>query len=483
MNPRPIALIGLSLLCMAAFSAEAAYLNDAPRHTPEHALMPRSQARVQAPVAQFSVNTQSRQEVAAFFQARYPQSVGIASGWNGSVQGCNAGNTTQEYKAAVLLRVNFFRALAGVPAWISFDTEFSGAAQEAALMMSANNDLSHTPPVDWLCYGSVGAEAAGNSNLAIGAAGAGAIDLYMEDSGTNNRDIGHRRWVLYPQTQVMGTGDVTPGSTALDANALWVFDAHFSDPRPTVRDEFVAWPPQGYIPYRLVYRRWSFSWPGADFSKATVNMTGEDAPVAVTLEPVTVGFGENTLAWKPDIPFSDEGGYPAPDHDEAYTVTLDHVVIDGAERSFTYQVVVFDPARQDNSLYSCADRTATLVGTKDDDVLEGTEGDDVIVGLAGNDSIAGRGGDDVICGNRGRDLILGGGGNDRLYGGIGKDTLEGENGDDVLKGGRGQDSLDGGEGTDKLGGGAGLDACSNGEVVKRCEIVPAEGDATSSATQ
>ena len=46
---------------------------------------------------------------------------------------------------------------------------------------------------------------------------------------------GHRRWVLLPQTQTFGSGDI-PGAT----NALAVFDSHFNDSRPGTRDGYVA---------------------------------------------------------------------------------------------------------------------------------------------------------------------------------------------------------------------------------------------------
>ena len=487
MSLKHFALIGLGLAWFG-FASEAAYLNHAPRREQAHTLRAETLPRVEAPIQQFSIDTRSRQAVTEFFQENYPKSANVASGWKGDIANCNAGATTVEYKNAVLLRVNFFRALAGVPAWISFDSVYSDQNQQAALMMSANGALSHSPPPTWLCYGNIGANAAASSNLAIGAAGAEAIDLYMEDSGANNRDVGHRRWILYPQTQVMGTGDVTPATDYPEANSLWVFDNHFADTRPRTRDDFVAWPPAGYIPYSLVYRRWSFTWPNADFSDASVRMERDGETIGITLEPLATGFGENTLAWRPELGFDANGAFPAPEQDARYGVTLDHVVIDGAERSFSYEVVVFDPSRKDLSQYSCAGRTATLVGTPGDDVLEGTEGNDVILGLGGDDEILGNGGKDVLCGNGGNDHIVGGDGRDRLYGGAGADTLEGgedddrlyggsgkdslsgENGDDLLKGNAGRDMLDGGDGTDKLKGGGGLDSCFGGETLRSCEI-------------
>ena len=94
----------------------------------------------------------------------------------------------------------------------------------------------------------------------------------------------------------MGTGDIPPvgGRTA---NALWVIDDHTRDPRPATRDGFVAWRPAGYVPYQVVFPRWSFSYPDADFSQATVTLTCYGQTVPIVQESVAEGYGENTLVW------------------------------------------------------------------------------------------------------------------------------------------------------------------------------------------
>ena len=58
------------------------------------------------------------------------------------------------------------------------------------------------------------------------------IDLYLKDRGDANDATGHRRWVLYPQTQNMGTGDLPPGGSFWAANALWIMDVNIWGPRP-----------------------------------------------------------------------------------------------------------------------------------------------------------------------------------------------------------------------------------------------------------
>ena len=295
------------------------------------------------PADGFVIDTQDREAVRVFYRGMYSQSENVPMQWTGSYATGSAGTTGQLFQNAVALRINWYRAMAGVPAKVALDPIYSAKAQEAALMMSANNQLSHFPPTTWIFYTANGAEAAANSNLSLGNSGADAVRGYMIDNGTNNSAVGHRRWVLYPQTQSMGSGDVPGGqhngSAVTSANALWVFDSNLQRPRPATRDTFVAWPPKGFIPYQNVIGRWSFSYPAANFAQATVSMT-PGGPVSV--ETVATGFGENTIVWLPQGMTSNTP-WPKPATDQVYTITVNNVLINGVPQSFTYGVVIIDP--------------------------------------------------------------------------------------------------------------------------------------------
>ncbi|MCI5146323.1 MAG: CAP domain-containing protein, partial [Candidatus Electrothrix sp. AR3] len=220
-----------------------------------------------------SVDPQSLQASKDFYYSHYVGSEGVAMNWTGDHTLCDAGTTSQAYKDARLLELNYFRAMAGVPAEVTFSSEYNAKAQEAALMMSVNSELSHDPPSSWTCYTADGAEAAGKSNIMMGSPSLSHhIAGYMKDSGSNNSSCGHRRWVLYPQTQLMGTGDVPAAAPTYQwaTNPLWVFDSHTWDLRPATREEYVAWPPSGYVPSQVVYPRWSFTYPDAGFGSAAV---------------------------------------------------------------------------------------------------------------------------------------------------------------------------------------------------------------------
>ncbi|MTW22676.1 hypothetical protein GJ668_16540 [Allochromatium palmeri] len=315
------------------------------------ASIPADWFRPNAPLAEgdgtagFVVDPSQRETSRLFYQSVFMASENLETGWTGDLNGCVPGTLSADYQDATILRVNWFRAMAGVPANIVLDSDFSDKAQQAALMMAANGQLSHTPPSSWSCYTSDGAEAAGNSNLSLGNAGPDAIFSQMRDDGTNNAAVGHRRWILHPQTARMGAGSLPGTAGHWASNALWVFDDNLWAARPAVRDGFIAWPPPGYMPYQSVFARWSFSYDDADFSTAGVTMTRDGSPVALTLEALSYRAGENTLVWLP-APYQEGDAWARPTADETYQVTVSNVLLDGARLAFTYQVTVFDPSEK-----------------------------------------------------------------------------------------------------------------------------------------
>ncbi|MEO7932733.1 MAG: CAP domain-containing protein [Chthoniobacterales bacterium] len=292
------------------------------------------------------VDTSSREQSRVFYNAIYPASQNISTGWTGSVAGSNPGTTSDAFKARVFLRVNFFRAFAGLPAGVTNNPSWSTMDQSAALMMSANGAVDHTPPTSWKCYSTPGATAAGKSNLSLSNYGSDAISGYMEDPGSVNAPVGHRRWILYPETQQMGTGDVPANGSNYSANALWTLDLnHYADERPEVRDGFVAWPPKGFVPYQLVYPRWSFSYPEGDFSSASVSVTRNNVSIPVSVQSRMQGYGENTIVFVPNNLNPDAWSGPVkPADDTVYHVTVSNVGVGGLPQTFSYNVIAFDPA-------------------------------------------------------------------------------------------------------------------------------------------
>ena len=304
----------------------------------------------------------SRQTVQNSWNNVFAPTASAVMGWTGSVVPDNPGTTNQSYKDAVATRINWVRAMAGVPGPITLDPTLSAKDQQAALMMSANMQLSHFPPSNWLDYTADGATAAAKSNICAGfgaTTDVGCVLGYVIDNGSNNTTAGHRASFLYPQTQTMGTGDVSQSGPADNpyyyANATWVQDPNnIFATRPATRDTYVAWPPPGYVPYEVVGPRWSFMYPDADFSGASVSMTSNGAAVPVRMEtlpannclPPFVCQPENSIVWVPNNQDTSSGLFTpvAPASDTTYMVSITNVKINGTPQTFNYSVTVFDPS-------------------------------------------------------------------------------------------------------------------------------------------
>lgn len=300
----------------------------------------------------FIVNTTSREQVREFYNSVYTSSEGTPIDSTADTADCFAGTNSPVFAEVTLRRINWFRAMAGIPAAETFDSGENAEDQEAALMMSAQNELQHVEiPPTWNCFNTEGTNASANSNLALGNDGPDAITAYIWDNGANNYEVGHRRWILYPQTQIMGTGDVPQQGADNSANATWVFDANIFGTRPTTRTPYVSWPPAGYVPYQVVYPQWSFGLSNnygavvADFTNATVSMMSNGVPVSVTIQPYVAGYGENSLVWYPSSLDPATGAtFPFSGSDTVYSITVANIKFGTATVSYTYNVTLFDPS-------------------------------------------------------------------------------------------------------------------------------------------
>jgi hypothetical protein len=341
MSDSSVRLLSLILVGVLAGVAHEGHAQEAPAQAPTLAPAPRflslreldapAGPRVSAAIA--PLDTSDREAVRSLYNNVLVPALAVTPEWTGSVVGCTAGGTSIAYATATMDAVNFFRAMTGLPSAIPHNPVKDGKAQAAALMMSANNNLSHFPPATWACYSAAGAEAAGRSNIALGAGGARAVTLYIEDSGAHNVSLGHRRWILYPRQSEMGTG-----STA-NANALWVvgeFGSRAAGP------EFVAWPTAGYVPHLLLYPRWSFAVnTDADvvLTNATVTVSRNGTVLPITPLPQSVGYGDDTIAWELDPVSLAIGG-----SDVVFTVQVKDVLVEGVPKTYLYHVIAFDPS-------------------------------------------------------------------------------------------------------------------------------------------
>lgn len=281
----------------------------------------------------FQVDNFDRNDVVAFWHAVYQASEGYQGrvGWTGNYTG-NPGKTSAAFAADVERRVNYFRAMCGVPARVKVNgpsgvvvekgdpyrpspaIQKAAAAQAAALMLVRSYDpgsgsapgMTHNPPKSLPGWSAAVWNAAAKSNLGFGLFGPGAITEYMvEEYGGGslgsvwNTSVGHRRWVVFPPATQFGSGD-QPGAGANrpPTNVLYITQKP-SELVPVGSVGFVAFPPAGFFPAPINSRSWSLSRAGADFSSATVRVTdfaGRMVPVSGV--QTNAGFGDPAIIWE-----------------------------------------------------------------------------------------------------------------------------------------------------------------------------------------
>lgn len=397
-----------------------------------------------------AIDTNSKAQVASSYQSAISNNLSLNTNWTGSASDCRAGSASDTYDTATIESINWFRRMSGLDVVVE-DSSASREAQHTALMMHAQNNLSHYPTSSWRCHTETGASTAAESNLTLGVVGPAGVIGQIEDPGAGNESLGHRRWLLFPELESVGVANTTRASVV---RVLGEFGDRESE------SNWVSWPPPGFVPDETVFDRWSLSYAGAssvDFSNTRVTVRENGRAVSSRLLPLSPGFGDPTLAWEVT------GINPEAPGDVVYSVDVSNIIIAGTAYSRSYSFTSFDADGPVASpTHTCQGRAATIVGTAGNDVIRGTDGNDVIVALEGNDTIEGLAGADIICAGPGADIIRAGWGNDIVLGGSGPDLIRGSRGNDALYGQAGRDEIEGGLGADTIVGGDHIDSIVGG---------------------
>ena len=177
----------------------------------------------------------------------------------------DAGELSAETLQDAINVLNQVRYIAGIPA-VKLKPEYTRKAQAAALVISANGTLDHSPEkpagMDDATY-QLGKEGAMGSNLASGESLVYSVHLWMSDSDKSNISmVGHRRDILEPGLKETGFGAVNSMSAVY---VPWApIDPNYNR---------VAWPSQN-MPIEFFYSSdaWSI-FIKDDFDPESVQVT------------------------------------------------------------------------------------------------------------------------------------------------------------------------------------------------------------------
>lgn len=228
---------------------------------------------------------------------RWQQATAISAGDSSAqVSSCEPGSYSTVGKKGTLDRINALRFFAGLEPVVE-NSGYSQGAQACALIMDAENRLSHTPDETWDCYSDVGADGAGHSNISTQPS-IPSVMAYMEDAGANNyAALGHRRWILDSRMTQVGMG-----STA-DYSCLWVVPEGGAG-QPSA--DYVAWPPGGEVPFSaLGYGNiddtgWSLQSSTFNIGNGIITVSSEGVALPVQTRVLSQGAGDfYAIGWIP----------------------------------------------------------------------------------------------------------------------------------------------------------------------------------------
>ena len=236
MYRRIIAFILTALLCAAPVLA-----ND------QDILQPEIPADITADPAQ--------QAISDAWNALTPQAQSVFSVMPSAAAPYSIGQLDGAYLQDALNLLNFYRALAGLEP-VTLGDHLNVQAQYGAVLLAANDNLTHTPkkPADMEeSFYRMGANACAGSNISmrygydINTLLHSALQAQMDEHSASNRlDLGHRRWLLDPRLGKVGFGLAT-SATNRQYITVPILDATGTGAQP----EWVAWPAAGQFPSNI----------------------------------------------------------------------------------------------------------------------------------------------------------------------------------------------------------------------------------------
>ncbi|HEX8303088.1 CAP domain-containing protein [Sphingomonas sp.] len=266
------------------------------------------------------------------------------------IAACQAGTLHPAVTASLLTSLNNVRALHRLPP-VVYSPSDEASAQQSALIMAANGQLSHTPPASWACYSSLGASGAAASNL-YGGVGTGLTLLSEEQivagfmTEINNlviESVGHRRWLLDPFLGSVAYGRVAgryQTSNRADAAAIKVFNLVGPSGPSGALPAIVAYPYEEY-PARFFDTNALLSFSvisntTSKFGNTNVNFSGATISVRVrggaALTVSRVAYDNEGYGLPNNLQFA-VAGLTA---NTIYDVTISNVIVAGTPRSYSY---------------------------------------------------------------------------------------------------------------------------------------------------
>lgn len=269
---------------------------------------------------------------------------------------CYAGKLSAKFRNEFLTEINTVRALHGLPS-ITYDYAHEDEMMQTALILAANNILTHYPESNTNCYSDIGAVGAKTSSLEMGGR-QNKYDYSPAESITNMvhdklnlfaGDVGHRLWMLNPFLEKSAYGSVNapsfkdtqfPYVVGTSHKVVYPFNNATTAPLGVIAYPYHNYPAKYYMAGSILSislltdQKSFFSNRNVDYSKATVVVTERSSGIKQKISNIRY---EN-ISTPNHIQFN----FDDLKLNVIYDVKLSNVLVSGQSKEYSYWFKVDD---------------------------------------------------------------------------------------------------------------------------------------------
>lgn len=272
------------------------------------------------------------------------------------INNCYAGKLSAKFRNDFLNEINTVRALHGLPS-ITYDYAREDEMMQTALILAANNILTHYPEANTSCYSDIGAVGARTSNLEMGVRAnmydnppADTIRSLIHDYfNVMANNVGHRLWMLNPFLQKSAYGSVNapsfrdtrfPYVVGTSIKVVYPFNNATTAPLGVIAYPYHNYPAKYYMPGSILSisvltdQKNFFANRNVDYAKATVVVTERSSGAKQKISNIRY---ENI-----GVPNHIQFNFDDLKLNVIYDVKLSNVLVNGQPKEYSYWFKVDD---------------------------------------------------------------------------------------------------------------------------------------------
>ncbi|MDQ1209352.1 hypothetical protein QE380_002275 [Acinetobacter baylyi] len=272
------------------------------------------------------------------------------------INNCYAGKLSAKFRNEFLNEINTVRALHGLPS-ITYDYAREDEMMQTALILAANNILTHYPEANTNCYSDIGAIGAKTSSLEMGVrqnkydySPAESIRNMVHDKlNLFAGDVGHRLWMLNPFLQKSAYGSVNapsfkdtrfPYVVGTSYKVVYPFNHAATAPLGVIAYPYHNYPAKYYMAGSILSisvltdQKNFFANRNVDYTKATVVVTERSSGAKQKISNIRY---ENI-----GVPNHIQFNFDDLKLNVIYDVKLSNVLVDGQPKEYSYWFKVDD---------------------------------------------------------------------------------------------------------------------------------------------